>query len=867
MRAHRSVLTGLCAALGMVLTMPTPTSARVVGIVFDDSGSMASRIHLPTFGVQLLVSTLDVRPGKDRLLTLRLSQLAGGVVEEPVGSTEALQRTVERIRQNWPKASGGTPYAPIERVLRAVVQTLRPDETGILFVLTDGQIDKPPAFAEMRQTFETLKRELDAKRASISVEFMLIAVGPERDKVRQAVRDQMVRAALLEQFNGNKREPDGSLVGDHEVTDVRDVFSHMKKIIARVSDTDVSRMGSYVGYSGNTVTVNTPLSVTRIVSVTNGVNAEPPVAQSRSFNPSRSFSIVSRMDAQDRALPNQLFRGSTEQMIFQPALDPGRHSVVYNGSAAENVFLIFETNARVELSVLDANGAEVRRDTSGAYVLAQNRDHRLVAVLVDETSQGRRIVPLSSLSGQTVFTATVDDPGGGRRVMPMQIVPAENRATAAFRPNQVGLFVARGQAQLEGFVSPLSDPVQLRVIEGTLTVESAVRPTEACTDCPEEMIRSTIGRDAASVEVATVEITPKGDSPGSAILDTSGLPQGVSLRDESGNPVADGTRLELVPARSIPLRIVRPGRPPADIVGKTVPLNIRLRGEQMMTGEHIVQRSLSIIAPQVRLIYTGHHGTTGDNGNLSVTGSELTDAKSKLEFRVENALDPVTLGSFKVASPSWLVDVDWSLAGEGLNVIPRARYWCMCFLWLDRGSHDVQVSYSGGVGWQNAHTVGRFEVNPTWSEIILGCLLLLGLLLLLAWFIGVIINVATARRFPRDSFLEIDEGQQLPRTVALRGRNWTFLRALLWPILGRPDERRVLEGLDLTAGGRLLLRVGRDSEDLNVRGEWLSDRFSINEKLDRLMLNLNWQEAVQKKGPPPVSIRSWKSSADRSREF
>lgn len=855
-------------AVLIVLIVPAAASARVIGIVFDDSGSMAPRIHLPTFCVQLLASTLDAGSGKDRLLTIRLSQLSGGVVEENIGTPEALQRTVENIRRSWARAHGGTPYAPIELMLQAIVQRLKPEEIGTLVILTDGQIDRPPPFAEMQRAFARLKQELDAKRASIDVEFMLIAVGPDRDVVRRAVNDQRVRAALLEQFNGNRQERDGRLVGEHEVTDIRDLFDNMKKIVARISGTDVARIGAYVSYSNNTVTIDTPLSVTRMVSVVKAVNAEPRNGEARGFRPSQTFRVGSGMDAQDRALPNQVFRSSTEQMSFRPALEPGRHAISFDTPVADNVFLVFETNARVEMTVVDDKGVEARRDQSDAYVLARNRDYRLVEVLVDETAQGRRVVPLSSLTGQTIFTATIDEPGGGRRILPMTIAPAENRAVAAYRPDKLGVFVARGRAQLEGFVSPLSKPVQMKVIEGTLTVQSTVLPSQPCSDCPADTIRSTIGHDAGSVDVATIEITPKGDSPGSAILDVSGVPHGLSLLDQSGNVVAGGAGVNLAPDQPMRFRLVRAARPPPDVVDKTVPLTIRLRGEQTMTGEHTIQRSVSIMVPKVRLTYAGHRGGTDDGDRLIVSGTDLSGAKSSLDFKVENALDPVTPENFKLTSSAWLFGVDWKVAGDRLTAVPAARYWCMCFLWIDRGDHDINVAYSGADGIQNATATATLDVQPTLREIIFGCLALLLLVLGLVWAIGAIFNALAARRFPGDSFMEIDEGQQVSRKVSLRGRNWTFLRALLWPIFGRPDERRVVEGLDLTAGNRLLLlRVGRDSEDLNVRGEWLSERFSVNEKLERLLFNLNWQETVQKKGPPTLSIRCWRSAGDYSRGF
>ena len=80
----RAIATVLCSVFLSLLVFITVThcaSARVIGILFDDSGSMAPRIQLPTFGAQLLISTLDGRAGKDRLHYL----LAGstGIPERP----------------------------------------------------------------------------------------------------------------------------------------------------------------------------------------------------------------------------------------------------------------------------------------------------------------------------------------------------------------------------------------------------------------------------------------------------------------------------------------------------------------------------------------------------------------------------------------------------------------------------------------------------------------------------------------------------------------------------------------------------------------------------------------------------------------
>lgn len=862
MISRRVRLFVLMVAVVLTAMASTLAQARVVGVVFDDSGSMASRIHLPTFGVQMLTSTLDTRSGRDVLLTLRLSKTGAGVIEESIASTFALQTTVDNIRNSWPIANGGTPYQPIELMLQRMVQRLRQGESGTLFVLTDGQIDRPPAVPDMQRKFDELKQELDAKQAAINVEFMLIAVGPDRDNVRQAVASQKVRDTLLERFNGNRRDQRGRLLGDHEVTDIRELFDSMKDVVARISETDVSRIGNYVSYAGNQVTVNTPVSVIRMVSIAKAINSEPPAIERRSFDPTSSFRIGSGMAQADRALPNQAFRANTEQMIFEPALPAGQHTISFSGSAQENVFLIFETNARVEISVLNADNTEVQKNAAGDYVLVRNREYRLAEILVDETDKGRRVVPLSTLKGQPRFTATIDEAGGGRQVHALPIVAAEDRAVGPIRFDKVGNRIVRGKVQLDGFVSPISAPTALRVIEGTLKVETNMKAAEPCPDCPAGTIKSIVKAARTNVPIASVNLLPDGEIQGKAMLDLSALPAGITLVDAGGNRMADGTTIELVPKRPLQFTLVRPARPSAELIGKPIKLAIGLHGDPTV-GEHRVEGSLLIEVPAAKLTHITTTGTAGDNDHASLDATELVAASAHFGFKVEDNLSEVTAENFRVDDPLWLTALGHESSGNVATVIPRSRYLCTCFLWLERGSHTIEIAYVSSDGLQSAKASIPFRIDPTWREILFGCLLLLLILLLLGWVIGVGINTWSARRFPRESFLEIDEGHQLPRHVPMRGRNWTFLKALFWPIIGRPDEHRQIEGLDLTAGNRLHLRVHRDAEDLNVRGEWLSERFSLNEKLDKLNFQLNWQEAVQKRGPPIISIRCCKTPGER----
>ena len=72
MRLFPALVLRLALALGFSLGLGLVAFAKVVGVVFDDSGSMSGQIQLPAFGVQLLLSSLDGRDGKDRVFTVQM---------------------------------------------------------------------------------------------------------------------------------------------------------------------------------------------------------------------------------------------------------------------------------------------------------------------------------------------------------------------------------------------------------------------------------------------------------------------------------------------------------------------------------------------------------------------------------------------------------------------------------------------------------------------------------------------------------------------------------------------------------------------------------------------------------------------------
>src|SRR5205823_1708730 len=149
----------LCAVLLLAAAAGSAAAAgkRVVGIVYDDSGSMAGRSNLPAFAAQLLASSLDVAGSRDRLFSIRLSTfekarrradvasaLGQGISPASVAALEAIrvpdlprveaigpattQTVIDVIRREWAKPSSDTPYGPVEIMLNALVEATEPGD-------------------------------------------------------------------------------------------------------------------------------------------------------------------------------------------------------------------------------------------------------------------------------------------------------------------------------------------------------------------------------------------------------------------------------------------------------------------------------------------------------------------------------------------------------------------------------------------------------------------------------------------------------------------------------------------------------------------------------------------------------------------
>ena len=264
----RRLVTVLLAVLGLfAFSLPASSASpgrKVVGVIFDDSGSMEKRIQLPAFAAQLLVSTLN--PTRDRLFTIRLSdyeadlgalgqrgdplyaRIAGEGVnpktmaalrekrfaelpKDEFGSGRPLQALVGSIRDRWAlPPTSNTPFGPVELMLSTLADETGPDDQAYLLILTDGEFDPvPPPIAVIRKDLAVLQARF---KGPLDVSFVLIAPDDEGgEEARREVERQGVRRALTGMFNGTEDKP------FYQVRNSKNLVEAMFDVVARINST------------------------------------------------------------------------------------------------------------------------------------------------------------------------------------------------------------------------------------------------------------------------------------------------------------------------------------------------------------------------------------------------------------------------------------------------------------------------------------------------------------------------------------------------------------------------------------------------------------------------------------------------------
>jgi hypothetical protein len=880
-------LAWLALAFVGIAVLPTSAQAKVIGIVFDDSGSMDGQLNLPTFGAELLISSLD--GSRDRVLTLRMSQLIsamsingtslppnGGidantvaawlatargpvVIDENIRTRQAQQATIDAIARTWPEARLGTPYEVIEVMLDRLSREAKPEEEAHLLVLTDGGFNLAPDLGAIERSYRTYRERLTAKRATLSVDF--IAIGLKDRNVFAAIDRQGVRSTLLRMFNGDPRR------GAHDVSTAAELFEATKDIIARVAATDRRGAAARIREDGDALVIDSLLSLTQIIAVSTAVLPTKAARLIRPPAPPQDrIELQSRTTKQDRTREDLV--GETVQLRYQPGLDAGSLRVEFDRRPAGQTFLLFETGARAEIEIKSVDGRTIAPSADGGYDLPTGVDYRIETRLLD--SKGGKVGPvrLADLVGSAHFDLVVEE-AAGRRILPAKPDTAIDRAVAELSGATPGSMTVRAQVRFDGFITPPSRPVPVRLIDVAVGFTSEVTGRETCTECANGEVGTLFDGTPGDRPIADVTIASKAAMNGSMRLDTRSLPAWAHLTEADGRRIADGETLRLDPSRPLKLQVWRHGSA-ADFGRDPTRLAFAIEAEAPLKGRHDVAFAVRPRFPDARLTHTGSN--MGSPEIVPSVGMDaLRNGDLKVDLLLTNTVAAPTERDFRVT-----VGDDWarSLIGSTLSVdaatgavhwSPRVAWYCECLMAFASGHRRVTVAYAPSSGQQSAEASFDVDIAPSvWDIFVVGCGKFLLGLLAAAWLLAGLVNWRRACRFPRGSVLEVAIGRELPRHLDLRHLNWTLPRAIAFPFVV-PHETRRLEGLTLRASPNgALLMLQKSSGDVVVVSQGETIARLIEDHPQMRTVKIVWSEELERPGRPKTVMRLTRSLGEKA---
>jgi hypothetical protein len=713
------VLLAVLSLLGVCIQI-LPAEARTIGLVFDDSGSMKDNIQLPTFGVQLLVSTLDGREGRDRLFSIRLSQFLqafpGGkmkignqtetgpnfgmqpgevrsdnvnrifqavrpgaslVTTHDLRTADRITSTVSQIRREWPVAQSSTPYEPVEVMLEFLARETRQGEQAYLVVVTDGAFydgasGAVPAPDVLRASYEAYKRRM---KGPLEVLFLFMDGNvriPGLNKTHADVaREQQVFTKLMEVFGGDPRENAPFVRGFEELKDA------LVRFIAKISATEVDRAGAVTRREGNAIELDVPFSVTRIISLGIGSEASPPPrATPKSFTPAGTLQFEPSMakgDNQDNKLPNwptTRLVGEVSQFLMEPALGAGKNRVEYSGPVSQDVVLLFRTEIGLRWKLIEEGGREIRPSDSGSIDVTRGRKYKLVVEIQDRIAGTAPVLP--SRLNNAIVTTTITGPNAPA-IAPLTPSDADKGFIGEVTFSTEGKHTIDTVYRQPGFITSRGDRITVNVFDRASNIAIALQRKESCLtpDCPTGVLPITVRSNPARGAVGSLEVSgnPPPRLAGQFRLEVNNLEAGLEIVDASGRAVKPDSLYPLQIARTVRFDIVRgPGWKPRRGSPPTAPeTTVKAVAVPPLEGEAAVPFRVLPILPDAALKYRGHDQDPTGARPLTAEFDALERSRHAFDFYVENALELPRPSNFTARFDSGLVQ---ALVGTDLRIPP-----------------------------------------------------------------------------------------------------------------------------------------------------------------------------------------------------
>lgn len=832
------------------LAAPGAAQAKLIAIVFDTSGSMSNRYNLPTFGMQLLTSTIDGRAGEDRVWALNFnaySSICAGFIPEAatlsgspcnltgeinkfnITSDQTHASMLESLQITFAASKAGTPYGPLEVMLTEISNNMEEGEEVILIVVTDGayevqktkpivtEFDNSKYVPQFKRSFAEYRKRILAKKGSLRAEFLFIDTDTTGE-TEDLVAEQGVRDTLLGTFNGDPKD------GAWHVRSADALLSAINDITARINDTDRKAQNEFITFSGSEIVVDSPLSITRIVSITTtdgGAHAPEITTQ---FQSSDERSLKRNMTNGDTLYGGKRLNGIVEHRFFVEPVPPGELRISFDKPVdKETTFLLFETGAVAELKIFDDTGSEVLADQSNEYRLFTGKSYTFKTSLLDGDNPPA-IVDLSVFKSEPSMFLSLEGPSINQ-TRSMTIDSAQNAGNFEWTPSKSDSVIASSRVSA-GILSPASKALNLKIINSLAAITvSKITSTIACADCSDAEVLSRVSAPGgADVEVGTFEVSAQSEIPGAILVSLEDVPDGYRIVDENNQPVLPDVAIAFEPGSTKTFKIIRPGDVDLPTLSKGgVDIRVAVTPTGAWTGPPAKKPTRVRLTPpgmEMRLTsVTQKIGATPADG-LLVPGGELLGGTFGGKFSLNDLLRAPDN-----AEVNTLVDVQTSVfssrligftpsfpntstgGAHVLDVRASTQYWCLCFLGInnmlrDSDAYQSTVRYThkaGGVTLQSAEAALPLMIPIGNTQMSLSCLLNLFYLLLFVMFLRGIYALVTTHRFPKGAVLEIIDGTAIPRFKRLDKGNSVWWRAWLSLFTGNPNETRTVEGLKIEA--------------------------------------------------------------------
>lgn len=716
--------------------------AKVIGIIADDSGSMAGSFKLPGFGTQILAATIDGRPNRDRLFTLRLSTYysrfgldytingqplsADNVHQLPGIDTLATRRSMEsrgrhagtvRELSGLFKGTDQTPYGPIEAMLHTLAKQTGENEDAYLIFIGDGaftdrilpQVESdgkplPPVMMteeRLRRSYEQHRERFNRKNSTLHVEWLLID-GLRDGSLEQIVKKQRVRDTLLSYFSENPAKSNRTVTGGESLWDA------LKDIIAGVTETETEAQGSFVDYGGlgsREIVITSPFSISQVISVSTGPVGEPlprytggDLDQRR---PERA-TLDASMREGDKNFNYLKMQGQVEHFRYATGLEPGEYRLSFDNPLSDKVFLLFRIESTAVLTILNEDGTEADKDpgANGGYRLFKDRKYTFVTRLADTNVQGG-FVDFANVADDTSFRVRVQDKGqstgatAAQEPLRMTRKDAESRAVAEYAASTPGAFWATAQVRIPGFAPPQSQKVSYTVYDNKVTLSlGAFEAAESCTSCAADEVQSSLVPGGAEAEIGRFTLTANSEIDGAVRLQRNDWPDFVYLTDDAGNPVPFDTDIRFPKDTPQSFRLMRKSGLAADsISADDLDLSLTVSAAGPWEGDDAsLSRTLLLKAPPLILELISHDDDDTGDLPLVMTANELLASDTQAKFRLTDLVS--TLDKARV-NEDFRVEVNGilgPLVGARLDVsapgsaqttaqlYPETSFWCICLL-------------------------------------------------------------------------------------------------------------------------------------------------------------------------------------------